>query len=232
VSSESPGHLCATQVLAGKPRPSNPQEAVHVSKVKVWALKLPPGPSPLVQLDFVKIDNWILLSQIPIDADVAAGWVASPGSILYSCVDWSNVSKVSCSRKQQHQGDDSGNQTCTQRHTCTHTHRLAHINLYTLWHFHFPLECSSLVDVLCSLTTKLESILDPLNNDDDFLACLFYCLFHLTEENTQSQASPSSHSSGSFSGYVPASWLQMRSAANRVFCKMLELKRKVTYYVE
>ena len=106
-------------------------------------------------------------------------------------------------------------------------HQHQHIKLYRLDVSFFLLECSSLVDVLCSLTTKLDSILDPLNNDDDFLACLFYCLFHLTEENTQSPASPSSHGSGGFTGYVPASWLQMRSAANRVFCKMLELKRKV-----
>ena len=88
------------------------------------------------------------------------------------------------------------------------------------------LDCNSLVDVLCSLTTKLDSILDPFNNDDDFLACLFHCLYRLTED--RNQASPS-HSSGSFTGYVPASWLQMRSAANRLFCKMLELKRKVYF---
>ena len=45
------------------------------------------------------------LHQVPID--VTVGWAASPvdngppGPHLYSWIDWSNVSKVSCSRKQQ-----------------------------------------------------------------------------------------------------------------------------------
>ena len=87
-------------------------------------------------------------------------------------------------------------------------------------------ECTALVDILCSLTTKLDEILDPLNNDEEFLACLFYCLYRLTEEYNQDNftASPSANS---FMGYVPASWIQMKSAANRVFCKVLDLKRKV-----
>ena len=87
-------------------------------------------------------------------------------------------------------------------------------------------ECTALIDTLCSLTTKLDEILDSLNNDEDFLACLFYCLYRLTEECSQDNftASPSANS---FTGYVPASWIQMKSAANRVFCRILELKRKV-----
>jgi len=107
-----------------------------------------------------------------------------------------------------------------------YTHTLIHISCtYTLHSYSIvSVECSSLVDFLCSLTTKLDSILDSLNNDDDFLACLFHCLFRLTEEQTQPTSSPNS---GGFAVYVPASRLQMRSAANRVFCKMLELKRKV-----
>lgn len=87
-------------------------------------------------------------------------------------------------------------------------------------------DCTALIDVLCSLTTKLDDILDTLNNDEDFLACLFYCLYRLAEECSQENFS-ASPSSNSFTGYVPASWIQMKSAANRVFCRVLELKRKV-----
>ena len=50
--------------------------------------------------------------QVPVD--VTAGWAASLVNTrllyLYSWVDWKNVSKVSCSRKQQ--SVLSGNQTC------------------------------------------------------------------------------------------------------------------------
>ena len=72
------------------------------------------------------------LHQVPID--VTAGWAASPvgtrppGPHFNSWVDWSNVSKVSCSRKQQqHQSGPAGNRTwnllITRRtHTHAHTH--------------------------------------------------------------------------------------------------------------
>jgi len=91
---------------------------------------------------------------------------------------------------------------------------------------YLPIDCTALIDVLCPLTTKLEEILDSLNNDEDFLACLFYCLYRLAEERSEDNFSPSP-ASNSFTGYVPASWIQMKNAANRVFCKVLELKRKV-----
>jgi len=94
--------------------------------------------------------------QVPID--VTAGWDVSPVNMrspFNRWVNWSNASKVSCSRKQQqqHQSVLSGNQTsnlpisrpvpqplgyatqtCTHTpppHTHTHAHMHAHIHTHT-----------------------------------------------------------------------------------------------------
>ena len=66
----------------------------HVSQVRIWAPKIPPGSSPTMQ----DMDSWHLLLREPID--VTAGWAASPVDTRphsNNWVDWSNVSKVSCS---------------------------------------------------------------------------------------------------------------------------------------
>jgi len=102
----------------------------------VWAHKVPPDPSPM--------NNWHLLPYLLSGNYLIDVWVASsvdtrpPGSCLYSWVDWSNASKVSCSRKhQQRLSDHIGNWTCdllitslttllsclTQTQTKTHRHR-------------------------------------------------------------------------------------------------------------
>ena len=83
------------------------------------------------------------LYQVPIDVTaVSPVDTRPPGPHLYSWVYWSNVSKVSCSRKQQqHQSGHTGNRThnlsisrpipwplgyvASHTHTHTHTHACA-----------------------------------------------------------------------------------------------------------
>ena len=53
----------------------------------------------------------------------------TPGPHLNSWVDWSNVSKISCSRKQQQQ---VGMHVCTHTHTHTHARTHAHTHTHTI----------------------------------------------------------------------------------------------------
>ena len=80
-------------------------------RVMVWAPKVLPGSHPLARHIWAAV--WRLLPQLLPGTHWYHSWVGCfPGTHLYSCADWSNVSKVSCSRKQQqHQSGHSGNRT-------------------------------------------------------------------------------------------------------------------------
>jgi len=68
-------------------------------RVVVWALETPPGPRTWTTVCHL-LPNYY---QVPID--VTAGWAVSSVDArppFNRWVNWSSVSKVSCSRKQQH----------------------------------------------------------------------------------------------------------------------------------
>ena len=104
------------------------------------------------------MESWAFASpelhQVPID--VTTGWAASPVFTRYpfryplnSWVDWSNVGKVSCSRKQQqqHQSVLSGDSTCNLSisrpmpwllgYAATHRHRHSSLPLLSSYQ-HLP----------------------------------------------------------------------------------------------
>ena len=115
------GHLCATQVLwvsAGMSswgRTSNPRETVPCLTGEGVGTQSPTWTFNCYMRHGQFSICFPSKHQVPID--VTAGWAASPvgtrppGPHFNSWVDWSNVSKISCSRKQQHQSGPAGNRT-------------------------------------------------------------------------------------------------------------------------
>ena len=103
------------QILLGR----TSKRLYHVSQVRVWAHKVPPGSSPTMQ----DMDSWYLLPQVP--DDVMAGWAAIPADTTatrYPFKQLGRLEKVSYTRKQQqHQ---SG-------HTYAHAHAHTHVHTPT-----------------------------------------------------------------------------------------------------
>jgi len=125
--------------------------AVPCPRMKVWAPEVPPGPHPLArhgqQFD-------ICFPRYPLMLQLGGLLPQATRSPFNSWVDWSNVSKVPCSRKQQqHQSGRTGNRThdllvmrpmpwplgyavshiCAHTHMRTHTHTHTHTERHTLY---------------------------------------------------------------------------------------------------
>ena len=115
-------------------RTSNPQEAVPCLTVEGVGTQSPTCTFTCYMRHGQLSICFPSLHQVSID--VTAGWAASPvgtrppGPHFNSWVDWSNVSKISCPRKQKHQSGPAGNQTwnfsitraSTHPYPRTHTH--------------------------------------------------------------------------------------------------------------
>ena len=122
------GHLCVTQVLWVTPgipswgRTGNLQGAVLCLTGEGVDTQSPTWTFHCYMRHGQLSICFPSLHQVPIN--VTTGWAASPvgtrppGPHFNSWVDWSSVSKVSCSRKQQqHQSDPAGNQAWNTRRT-------------------------------------------------------------------------------------------------------------------
>ena len=139
------GCLCTTQAL--KPCAADPPGAGLVTRRRTvqvsWREVVEPSTTTSTPLSETRTLGHCFpsLHQVPID--VTAGWAASPvdtrppGPHLNSWVDWNNVRKVSCSRKQQkHQSGSNGNRTWDLRlpGRCPNHLAMLHTHIYSCMH--------------------------------------------------------------------------------------------------